>query len=185
MGSVPTASPEPGPLRRRRTMVPRLPSGDGEEAGEGGDWTADEEVVVVEQQEPLLPPRRPSGAGKASGLVSSPDTPPEPLWTVAVQVFVPFLIAGFGTVGAGLVLDVIQVSPSLSQSTVGWETECGKCTSEWSASGQEAADLNAKFNLLRRKLYRKHQKSNASVLISESRKDSETFMNCAKCLHTH
>ncbi|XP_077539709.1 solute carrier family 41 member 1-like isoform X3 [Haemaphysalis longicornis] len=108
MGSVPTASPEPGPLRRRRTMVPRLPSGDGEEAGEGGDWTADEEVVVVEQQEPLLPLRRPSGAGKASGLVSSPDTPPEPLWTVAVQVFVPFLIAGFGTVGAGLVLDVIQ-----------------------------------------------------------------------------
>lgn len=30
--------------------------------------------------------------------------------SIAVQVFVPFLIAGFGTVGAGLVLDIVQVS---------------------------------------------------------------------------
>lgn len=30
--------------------------------------------------------------------------------SIAVQVFIPFLIAGFGMVGAGLVLDVVQVS---------------------------------------------------------------------------
>ena len=28
---------------------------------------------------------------------------------IMVQVFIPFLIAGFGTVGAGLVLDLVQV----------------------------------------------------------------------------
>lgn len=30
--------------------------------------------------------------------------------SIAIQVFIPFLIAGFGMVGAGLVLDVVQVS---------------------------------------------------------------------------
>lgn len=29
--------------------------------------------------------------------------------SIAVQVFIPYLIAGFGTVGAGLVLDTVQV----------------------------------------------------------------------------
>ncbi|GFW08070.1 solute carrier family 41 member 1 [Trichonephila clavipes] len=37
-----------------------------------------------------------------------PDTK-ETMLSIALQVFVPFLIAGFGTVGAGLVLDVVQV----------------------------------------------------------------------------
>ncbi|CAL1287765.1 unnamed protein product [Larinioides sclopetarius] len=36
-----------------------------------------------------------------------PDTK-ETMLSIALQVFVPFLIAGFGTVGAGLVLDVVQ-----------------------------------------------------------------------------
>lgn len=34
--------------------------------------------------------------------------PPESLWAITFQVFIPFLIAGFGTVGAGLVLDMVQ-----------------------------------------------------------------------------
>lgn len=34
----------------------------------------------------------------------------ETMLSVALQVFVPFLIAGFGTVGAGLVLDIVQAS---------------------------------------------------------------------------
>lgn len=34
----------------------------------------------------------------------------ETMLTIALQVFVPFLIAGFGTVGAGLVLDMVQAS---------------------------------------------------------------------------
>ena len=35
---------------------------------------------------------------------------PESMIFIMVQVFIPFLIAGFGTVGAGLVLDLVQVS---------------------------------------------------------------------------
>jgi len=34
----------------------------------------------------------------------------ETYFSIAIQVFIPFLIAGFGTVGAGLVLDVVQVT---------------------------------------------------------------------------
>lgn len=34
--------------------------------------------------------------------------PEEAAWMIALQVFIPFLIAGFGMVGAGLVLDIVQ-----------------------------------------------------------------------------
>lgn len=40
-------------------------------------------------------------------LAKSPHV--ENAWTIGVQVFIPFLIAGCGTVGAGLVLDIVQV----------------------------------------------------------------------------
>lgn len=33
----------------------------------------------------------------------------ENVWSITVQVFIPFLVAGLGMVGAGLVLDVVQV----------------------------------------------------------------------------
>jgi solute carrier family 41 len=33
----------------------------------------------------------------------------ETVWSISVQVFIPFLVAGLGMVGAGLVLDVVQV----------------------------------------------------------------------------
>ena len=33
----------------------------------------------------------------------------ESFWSISVQVFIPFLIAGMGMVGAGLVLDIVQV----------------------------------------------------------------------------
>jgi len=33
----------------------------------------------------------------------------ETVWSVTIQVFIPFLVAGLGMVGAGLVLDVVQV----------------------------------------------------------------------------
>lgn len=34
----------------------------------------------------------------------------ESFWLITFQVFFPFLIAGLGMVGAGLVLDIVQVS---------------------------------------------------------------------------
>lgn len=33
----------------------------------------------------------------------------ETYFSIAIQVFIPFLVAGFGMVGAGLVLDLVQV----------------------------------------------------------------------------
>lgn len=36
----------------------------------------------------------------------------ESWWTIGLQVFFPFIIAGFGTVGAGMVLDIVQVNIS-------------------------------------------------------------------------
>lgn len=33
----------------------------------------------------------------------------ETFWSVSIQIFIPFLIAGFGMVGAGLILDIVQV----------------------------------------------------------------------------
>lgn len=44
-------------------------------------------------------------------MLASPDAHhSETYLSIAIQVFIPFLIAGFGMVGAGLVLDVVQVS---------------------------------------------------------------------------
>ena len=46
-------------------------------------------------------------------ILGSPDAHhSETYLSIAIQVFIPFLIAGFGMVGAGLVLDVVQVSIS-------------------------------------------------------------------------
>uniref|UniRef100_A0A1W7R9K8 Solute carrier family 41 member 1 n=1 Tax=Hadrurus spadix TaxID=141984 RepID=A0A1W7R9K8_9SCOR len=44
---------------------------------------------------------------KIKALYREGDTS-ETLWSIFFQVFIPFLIAGFGTVGAGLVLDKVQ-----------------------------------------------------------------------------
>ena len=37
------------------------------------------------------------------------DEPLESYLAITIQVFIPFLIAGLGMVGAGLVLDLVQV----------------------------------------------------------------------------
>ena len=42
---------------------------------------------------------------------TSPEEIEETFWTTAIQVFFPFLIAGLGMVGAGLVLDIVQHWP--------------------------------------------------------------------------
>ena len=35
----------------------------------------------------------------------------ETFWSISIQIFIPFLIAGLGMVGAGLILDVVQHWP--------------------------------------------------------------------------
>ncbi|XP_066997122.1 solute carrier family 41 member 1 [Anabrus simplex] len=49
---------------------------------------------------------------KVSPLSSRPPQDvAENVWSISVQVFIPFLVAGFGMVGAGLVLDEVQHWP--------------------------------------------------------------------------
>lgn len=43
--------------------------------------------------------------------VTGEDEPIESYLAITIQVFIPFLIAGLGMVGAGLVLDLVQVRP--------------------------------------------------------------------------
>jgi len=46
--------------------------------------------------------------------VTDEDEPLESYLAITIQVFIPFLIAGLGMVGAGLVLDLVQVRSSVS-----------------------------------------------------------------------
>jgi hypothetical protein len=47
-----------------------------------------------------------------------PEEHKERWYTILMQVCIPFLIAGLGMVGAGLILDVVKVSASLHLSTL-------------------------------------------------------------------
>lgn len=65
--------------------------------------------------EPMLAEERPSGeeasdeedADERSDMLNMPKESP---LSMALQILVPFLLAGFGTVSAGMVLDIVQVS---------------------------------------------------------------------------
>lgn len=56
----------------------------------------------------------PSGA--SDGL-TFPDVRRETACRIVMQVFLPFLIAGFGTVSAGMLLDTVQVKHALMRSS--------------------------------------------------------------------
>lgn len=69
------------------------------------------------ETEPMLMERRPSGEESDEdedgdeGLRSDRhNLPKESPLAMALQILVPFLLAGFGTVSAGMVLDIVQVS---------------------------------------------------------------------------
>lgn len=67
------------------------------------------------ETEPMLAEERLSGEAasneeeddKGSDMLNMPK---ESLFAMAFQILVPFLLAGFGTVCAGMVLDIVQVS---------------------------------------------------------------------------
>lgn len=78
-------------------------------SGSSGDPTADAEVAEA----------FPEHDGETHQLLDISSQPKmtraaqeetENVWSVSVQVFIPFLVAGLGMVGAGLVLDVVQVT---------------------------------------------------------------------------
>ena len=43
-------------------------------------------------------------------IITKVEDPEEAAWQIAVQVFLPYLVAGIGMVAAGMVLDEVQVS---------------------------------------------------------------------------
>ena len=55
-----------------------------------------------------------SGASDTDGVAEAQQAKApveeEAGWMIAIQVFIPFIIAGFGMVAAGMLLDVVQVS---------------------------------------------------------------------------
>lgn len=74
------------------------------------------------ETEPMLAERRPSGDGEGEdgededegdeergSMTDGHNMPKESPLAMALQILVPFLLAGFGTVSAGMVLDVVQV----------------------------------------------------------------------------
>lgn len=42
------------------------------------------------------------------------DSDDENVWSISIQMFIPFLLAGFGMVAASLLLDVVQVNEDFS-----------------------------------------------------------------------
>lgn len=59
---------------------------------ENGSQSNDSDDTSTDQSQVLAPPLK------------------ETSFSIGLQVLVPFLLAGFGTVGAGIVLDIVQVS---------------------------------------------------------------------------
>lgn len=50
------------------------------------------------------------------GEVTNADD--ESVWSISIQMFIPFLLAGFGMVAASLLLDVVQVSKKIDSGII-------------------------------------------------------------------
>lgn len=97
-----------------------------ERATEIGDDEDRSEIVVVmdclanakgqREEDALLENASQSNESDENSINQSPE-PPVPLketsFSIGLQVVFPFLLAGFGTVAAGMVLDIVQVSNML------------------------------------------------------------------------
>lgn len=92
-----------------------IPQGNGHFGrGEGDVYIGSEEEETVFEQtsltQPLLSEESPSdGETRVKESEVQLKEKDEGSFSIALQVFIPYIIAGFGTVGAGMVLDVVQV----------------------------------------------------------------------------
>ena len=95
---------------------------EGQEGMDKDDWLDEDDGDLADERMMMLRPE-PAGHRDKSGDQDdddegSPDhvrivktgvlDDDESFWLIALQVFFPFLIAGLGMVGAGLVLDIVQ-----------------------------------------------------------------------------
>lgn len=91
-----------------------IPQGNGHFGrGEGDAYIGSEEEETVFEQtsltKPLLSEESPSdGETRVKESQVQLKEKDENSFSIALQVFIPYIIAGFGTVGAGMVLDVVQ-----------------------------------------------------------------------------
>ncbi|TNN44436.1 Solute carrier family 41 member 1 [Liparis tanakae] len=94
-----------------------------EKAGETGEDAERTEIVVAmdcranakgqREEDALLENASQSNESDDTSTDRSPEPPPplkETAFTVGLQVVIPFLLAGFGTVAAGMVLDIVQTT---------------------------------------------------------------------------
>ncbi|XP_071438881.1 solute carrier family 41 member 1-like isoform X2 [Hetaerina americana] len=89
--------------RKHRKMDSGGSSGEGELELSGEVAAGDTELLLnMTKEKPTKASRRPP---------SEPPQDGEGVWSITIQVFIPFLVAGLGMVGAGLVLDVVQHWP--------------------------------------------------------------------------
>jgi len=71
------------------------------------ELTAEEDLQLLNESKRKKPAA--SGAHHVHHHNKYHGEPDESVSTIAIQVFIPFLVAGLGMVGAGLVLDIVQV----------------------------------------------------------------------------
>lgn len=109
-----------------------------ERPGDAGENEEKSEIVVAmdcranakgqREEDALLENASQSNESDNTSTDHSPE-PPAPLketsFSIGLQVVIPFLLAGFGTVAAGMVLDIVQVRhPNI------FCTECGEYTAQ-------------------------------------------------------
>ncbi|KAK3912181.1 Solute carrier family 41 member 1 [Frankliniella fusca] len=104
--------------RRRKQRLRMSNKGEGED---GGEEEEEEEIFVrnssksnedcielIDRSQHELGKSRKKKKHTQQLSVHFEDSASESVWLTTIQVFVPFLVAGLGMVGAGLVLDVVQ-----------------------------------------------------------------------------
>ncbi|KAL5015109.1 hypothetical protein ScPMuIL_009379 [Solemya velum] len=71
--------------------------------------SSEDETTFVENADVTVPLLGSEGGTKPDEeVIETTSALEESSWSIALQVFIPFIIAGFGTVGAGMVLDIVQ-----------------------------------------------------------------------------
>lgn len=129
--------------------LPVVP-GDCPEPTEGflGPGSTGVEVVVLEsranakgvrEEDALLE----NGSQSNESDDTSTDRGPEPAsplketsFSIGLQVLFPFLLAGFGTVAAGMVLDIVQVGLALCRAGLGATMDCRGWFGDWGGGKQ-------------------------------------------------
>uniref|UniRef100_A0AAY4DGM3 Solute carrier family 41 member n=1 Tax=Denticeps clupeoides TaxID=299321 RepID=A0AAY4DGM3_9TELE len=81
---------------RYSEVAPMLPSGPGSGGEDGEEDEEDEDECDDDDDD------------EGQGLTAVRNMPKESLLAMVLQILVPFLLAGFGTVSAGMVLDIVQ-----------------------------------------------------------------------------